>query len=174
MERAKWVAVVLALAALVATPFMAQAADESPKTMKGKMEMPAAEGKALWDYLKSINYEKKFALWPGKKKFYKGTEPHGMLLTTYVNKPALGAIKGKKATLPVGSIVVKENYMPDKKLGAYTVMYKVAGYNPEAGDWFWAKYQPDGKIEMEGKADMCIGCHAQAKGNDYLMTLPKK
>ena len=110
---------------------------------------------------------------PAKGKLYKGTEPHGALLTTYVNNPALAAIKGKKGTMPAGAIVVKENYMPDKKLAAITVMYKVAGYNPEGGDWFWAKYTPDGKVEAEGKsgmADMCIGCHGKAKGNDFLYT----
>jgi len=25
-----------------------------------------------------------------------------------------------------------------------TVMYKVEGYNPDAGDWFWVKYSPQG------------------------------
>jgi len=67
----------------------------------------------------------------------------------------------------------KGNYMPDKKLAAITVMYKVVGYNPEIGDWFWARYTPDGKVEAEGKsgmADMCIGCHGKAKGNDFLFT----
>ncbi|HAM33124.1 MAG TPA: hypothetical protein DCP41_06375 [Deltaproteobacteria bacterium] len=36
-----------------------------------------------------------------------------------------------------------------------------------------AKYTPDGKVEAEGKsgmADMCIGCHGKAKGNDFLFT----
>ncbi len=39
---------------------------------------------------------------------------------------------------------------------AITVMYKAAGFNPEVGDWFWAKFTPDGKVE--------------AKGNDFLFT----
>jgi len=30
-------------------------------------------------------------------------------------------------------------------------MYKVAGYNPGAGDWFWAKYSPQGKADKFGK-----------------------
>jgi hypothetical protein len=173
MERAKWVAVALALAVLAANPFIAQAAGESPMSTKGKMEMPATEGKALWDYLTKVKYQKSFTLWPGKGMLYKGTEPHGALLTTYVNKTALDAIKGKKGAMPAGAIVVKENYMPDKMLAAITVMYKVTGYNPEGGDWFWAKYTPDGKIEAEGKSDMagmCIGCHGKAKGNDFLFT----
>jgi hypothetical protein len=38
------------------------------------------------------------------------------------------------AALPAPAIVVKENYKSDKKLAAITVMYKVLGFNPEAGD----------------------------------------
>jgi biotin synthase len=35
-----------------------------------------------------------------------------------------------------GANAVLENYGKDKELKAITVMYKVAGYNPDAGDWF--------------------------------------
>ncbi|NNG47298.1 MAG: hypothetical protein HKM86_09345 [Deltaproteobacteria bacterium] len=135
-----------------------------------KMEKPAASGKELWDYLTKKEYAKKFSLWPGKGKLYKGREPHGALLTTYVNKKALSAIEGKKGVMTPGAIVVKENYKPDKTLAAITVMYKVDKYNPEANDWFWVKYTPDGKIQKEGKVGGCIGCHGQVKGNDYIFT----
>lgn len=157
----------LVLAAFFAAPMLSVAGE------KGTSDLPAATGQDLWSYLTKVKYQESFTLWPGKGKLYKGTEPHGALLTTYVNRSALGAIQGKKGTMPAGSIVVKENYMPDKKLAAITVMYKVAGYNPGGGDWFWAKYTPGGKIEAEGKsgmADMCIGCHGKAKGNDFLFT----
>lgn len=87
-----------------------------------------------------------------------------------MNIPAFMAIAGKKGTLPNGSMIVKENYSADKKMAAITVMFKVQAYNPEGGDWFWAKYAPDGKIEAEGKVEMCISCHGQNKSNDYIMT----
>lgn len=100
--------------------------------------------------------------------------PHGALLNLYVNDTALAAVKTKAGVMPNGSIVVKENYMPDKTLAAVTVMYKVAGYNPEANDWFWAKYSPAGEIAeggmAAGKVPMCIECHGMKKDNDYLMT----
>jgi hypothetical protein len=131
-----------------------------------------ADGKALWDYLKKENYATNWKMWPGKKALYPGREPHGAFLTTYVNKTAYDAIKGKKGQMADGSIVVKENYTADKKLAALTVIYKVKGYNPQAGDWFWAKYLPDGKVAAEGKVDACIQCHATAKANDYIATAP--
>ncbi len=139
------------------------------KKEEAAMTAPKAEGNGLWTYLKQIDYTK-LPMWPGKQALYPGTEPHGALLTTYVNKTALNDIQGKKGTLSAGSIVVKENYMPDKKLAAITVMYKVEGYNPEVGDWFWAKYTPDGKIEAEGKVVGCINCHGSKKDNDYIYT----
>ena len=137
-------------------------------------KMPAADGKALWDYLKMEKYAKNWKKLPGTKAFYAGKEPHGALLTSYVNKIAYDAIKGKKGMLPDGAIIVKENYSADKKLGALTVMYKVKGYNPQAGDWFWVKYLPDGKIAAEGKVGACINCHASAKANDYIFGAPSK
>ena len=84
------------------------------------------------------------------------------------------AIARKEGTLPDKSVIVKENYSPEKQLTAITVMWKVRGYNPAGGNWFWAKYAPDGKIEAEGKADMCITCHGKNKSNDYIMTAPLK
>jgi hypothetical protein len=137
-------------------------------------KMPEAEGKALHKYITQTNPYEKWEMWPGKEKLYKGTEPHGALLTTYVNETALKGITDKGGNLADGAIIVKENYMPDKKLAAVTVMYKKAGYNPEAGDYFWLKYTPDGKIEAEGKAPMCISCHRAAQGEDFLFTNDKK
>ncbi len=108
-------------------------------------------------------------LWPGKGKLYPGKEPHGSLLTTYVNETAYYSVKGRKG-MADGSIIVKENYTADKKLAALTVMYKIKGYNPAGGDWFWAKYGLDGKAVASGKVEACLKCHGEKKGNDFIRT----
>lgn len=142
---------------------------------------PAKMASDLWNKIQGDKYRENWKLWPGKGKFYEGTEPHGMLLTTYVNEAAYNAVEKKEKELPDGSIVIKENYMPDKTLGAITVMQKIQGYNPEAGDWFWVKFLPDGNPEMAemdgksmpvaGKFPMCIACHqASTGGIRYIMT----
>jgi len=133
--------------------------------------MPPGDATKLYDYLKQAPY-RSWKMWPGKKKLYKGTEPHGALLTTYVNEIAIKAIKSKTGILPDGSIIVKENYDQKKKLKALTVMYKIKGFSPDTGDWFWAKYSPDGKVEAEGKVKGCIDCHSKKKENDYIFTGP--
>ena len=161
MKRGLFVALIMAITLLFGTTGLGLAGGDA---------MPAAEGKAVYDYITKTNPYQSWALFPGKDKFYKGAHPHGALLTTYVNDIALKGINDKVEMLADGAIIVKENYMPDKKLGAVTVMYRVKGYNAEAGDWFWSKYSAAGMIAKEGKVAGCIGCHTAAITNDWVFT----
>jgi hypothetical protein len=137
---------------------------------KEKTSMVPASGAALWDHMKKADYAKKWKMWPGTHALYPGKSPLGAFLTTYVNGPALKAIEAKKGALPDGAIIAKQNFDKDKKYVALTVMYKVKGYDPEEGDWFWAKYSPAGKVETEGKISGCINCHSKARDNDFVFT----
>ena len=177
MNRAARILVLAAMGTLVACSAGEQAQeDEAPPAAAAATAMaatmPDTTASALWAHLEEVDYRAAWTLWPDKGELYTGQEPHGMLLTTYLNELALDALTTKAGAMPAGAIVVKENYMPDSTLAATTVMYKVEGYNPEGGDWFWLKYTPDGKIEKEGKVAGCIGCHSSAQGNDWLFTGP--
>ncbi len=80
-------------------------------------------------------------------------------------------------------VIVKINYMgdgvsveavsenPAEWLDSLIAMYKrEAGYDPEDGDWFWAKYNPDGTVQKnpagvalagrvaKGAPHGCIAC----------------
>ena len=129
-----------------------------------------AVGAPVWDYLKKEGFAKNWKMWPGTTAMYQGPEPHGAFLTTYVNDVALKSINAKKGKFSDGSMIAQENYSKDKKLKFIAVMYKVKGYNSQDGNWFWAQYKPDGRIESEGKVDECIKCHVAQKGNDYVYT----
>lgn len=131
--------------------------------------LPGPDGQALYKYITAEDSYNKWALWPGKGKLYKGTHPHGALLTTYINDNARFSIKAGEP-MSNGSLIVKENYSAEKKLAAVTVMYKIKGYNPSAGDWFWAKYGPNRNVLKEGKVQDCIKCHSAEKANDYIFT----
>lgn len=131
------------------------------------MPLPSA-GDLRNHFLGHMPY-KKWEKWPGKGEMYEGTEPHGAYLTVYVNDIAFLSIKKSKG-MDNNSIILKENYTSDKKLSQITVMYKVKGFNPEDGDWFWAKYDSNFDIIGEGKLKACIGCHGQVKSNDYIYT----
>ena len=63
----------------------------------------------------------------------------------------------------------------DKYLKAITVYY--GGQSSQTG-LFWAKYFPNGELDiipdtttrLAGEPGGCIGCHGNAKGNDYIFT----
>lgn len=123
--------------------------------------------------------------------YYVGTEPHGMILRTFVNEVVTKDLEGgnlPEGGFSSGAIIVKENHMPGEtdlsglepqapvpgfegNLAALTFMVKVPGYNPEDGDWFWAKTTPDGAIDAAGRADGCIACHRLAAQQDYVFNL---
>lgn len=131
---------------------------------------PAPTAKAVWNHLQEADYESNWSLWPGKGEFFEGQEPHGALLTNYLNPPAMRALEGDATSMPPGAIIVKHNYTPDRTLAAVTVMYKSAGFDPEHNDWFWLKRAADGTVEASGKVEGCQSCHGAASDNDYVLT----
>ncbi len=175
MNRAARILVLAAMGTLVACSAGEQAQeDEAPPAAAAATAMaatmPDTTASALWAHLEEVDYRAAWTLWPDKGELYTGQEPHGMLLTTYLNELALDALTTKAGAMPAGAIVVKENYMPDSTLAATTVMYKVEGYNADAGDWFYLKRLADGTVEASGRVAGCQGCHAQRADNDYLFT----
>ncbi len=132
--------------------------------------MPIPAGGDLRHHMAGHHNYTDWATWPGKDKQYKGTEPHGALLSTYINGIAASSIKAKKG-MANNSIIVKENYAPNGELMAVTAMYKVKGYNPAGGDWFWVKYNADlTEIFAEGQPKGCVQCHGTVEGNDHVFT----
>ena len=53
-------------------------------------------------YLGEVDYQKSWELWPGLGEKYQGGDPHGMLLTTYLNPAAVKALEDKKGVMPDG------------------------------------------------------------------------
>lgn len=129
-------------------------------------DMPPADPDALWAYITKTDPYTKWGQWPDYSGMQKSRSPHGDQNKVFVNKTGLTA---KKPPMPYGSIQVKESFDSAGKLLNITVMYKVKGYNPDAGDWFWAKYTTKGHARPFGKTRGCIACHQGAGGrNDYV------
>ncbi len=95
----------------------------------------------------------------------------GAYVVTFLNDTLSGW--DGSGVAPEGSVSVKEAY--DDELGTtltgLTVMKKIAGYDPDAGDWFWASYAPDGTVGAAGEVEMCTGCHTSAP-SDYVYADP--
>ena len=148
-----------------------QAAPESET--QAAPALPDPDAGAVWQHLVASDYTS-WSLWPGKGERYPGSEPHGMLLTTYINDLALDALTNGAGSMPVGAIIVKENFMGDGTHAATTVMYKAGGFDPAHNDWWWLKRDADGTIAAEGgpggMAQMCIACHMGKTDNDYIFT----
>lgn len=135
--------------------------------------MPKADGDKLWTYITETSSYLGWGFWPGHTELYEGKSPHGAYLRLYANPIALKAAREGKS-MPDGAIIVKENYGKDRKtLMAITPMYKVKGYNPDGGDWFWAKYGPGGNIMKAGKPKGCVSCHRVKQKSDWLFTQPR-
>ncbi len=83
---------------------------------------------------------------------YEGTEPHGAMLETFYTRADVDGHDG--------ALVVKRNYGPAGvsadavigdpagHLGAVTIMFRrEAGCDEETGNWFYAKFLPDGSLD---------------------------
>jgi len=124
----------------------------------------------FWNWLQSVQY-RNWAPLPGQTAgAYAGESPHGAQVKLFANRTAVG----DPEALPVGSVLVKENFAEDgRTLMAITVMYRSTAFDPEHGDWFWAKYEPDGQVSqmdgmsVAGRVQMCADCHGNAGGGDY-------
>ena len=138
--------------------------------MRAEENLPLTDPGELWSYITETNPYRKWGRWPGYEGIHKGKSPHGVYLKLYGNPVALNAVRTGMA-MPNGAIIVQENYGADRKtITAITPMYKVTGYNPEAGDWFWAKYASNGNVFKAGKLEECIDCHCTQEANGWLFT----
>lgn len=161
-----WIIIpLIMLGAFLVSAFTLSAPEDDP--------MPAADAEELWTFITEEKPYTEWDHWPGTEGMYEGQSPHGAYLKLYVNEISFVALAHNKKEMPQSSIIVKENYNKDKKLVAITPMYKIDGYNPEAGNWFWAKYSADGEVMASGKVESCISCHSKKKDDDYLFTLSK-
>ncbi len=133
-----------------------------------EVPLPGPNAASLYTYITAEDNYRDWSLWPGKGRKFKARAPLGVI-TTYVNENALYSIKASKKMVN-GSIIVTENYNERGKLLALFVMYKIKGYNPSAGDWYWVEYNPKGKPIVAGRVDACINCHSKKKDNDYIFT----
>ena len=116
---------------------------------------------------------------------YKGAPPHGLILELMEKNTTINGV--------TGPLVVKKNYGgngmtvadvindPSKYLEAVTIMFqREKGYDTENKDWFYAKYDPAGKLMSnpkgvklagrvaKGAPTGCIACHKPAPGGDFI------
>lgn len=129
-------------------------------------DMPSPDPESIWKYITKEKPFTEWSFWPDHQGTHASNAPHAPKHKIYVNKQALDS---EQPPMKNGSMVVKYNLSPADEIKAITLMYKVEGYNPEAGDWFWVQYSPTGEVHKAGKPKSCIGCHTKQAGNDYIL-----
>lgn len=107
---------------------------------------------------------------PDKQGIVPSSFPHGPMARIFINGQVVEALSNFTGTLSDGAIIVKENIGESEadKADALTIMWKVPGFDPENGDWFWANISPEGEVAAEGKLASCISCHNGARDNDFV------
>jgi hypothetical protein len=158
----------LAFAACAAGDEAADAVEEAaPAVEEATVTLPELSADGVWGHLTSTDYEN-WDRWPGTTDQHAGNAPHGALLTTYINDIAAEALASAASVMPLGAIVVKNNYMPDGMLAATTAMVKTEDFNPEHNNWWFLKRNADGSVDAAGRFAGCEGCHGAVAENDYL------
>lgn len=129
-------------------------------------------GAALFTRITQTDPFDQWAQFPGALGTVDSAAPHGSMARIFINAEVEAALENFSGTLPAGSIIVKENLGESStdKADAFTVMWKVSGFNPDAGDWFWANLSPEGQVNAEGALAGCISCHTAAANNDFIFT----
>ncbi|MGI6207600.1 MAG: cytochrome P460 family protein [Anaerolineae bacterium] len=168
------IALVALLSLLGSGPDAVQAQQGPTPSVPSPLEAPLNEALAirLWVQLQNANYRQEWDTIPGKGTFYQGQDPHGALLSTYLNPGLIDEIRRRPGVLPNSATLVLESYTPERTLESVAVMQKQAGYNAGHNDWFWAEYGPDGTVRSAGRVPGCIACHGGVWSNDYVYSFP--
>ena len=162
------------------------------KPPKGYFPGPDATTEEIIYYVSFLNPYKKWKVWPNDQwnRFDKpmgGENPHGKTVNLYVNdiayNYAIDTDKGNPVAdstvtpvLPVGSIIVKENFRvpfpmrpTPSDLIEVTIMFKQAEA-PGPNHWVWIKTTPNGtRIDNQGADESCFSCHAWEGNGDFML-----
>ena len=143
-------------------------------------KLPAPEASALWNHITQTDPYRSWSLYPARPHLYPSFDrglipaknPHGAYLRLYGNDIAIVSAKeAEDLPMPNGAILIMEDFAKDKTtLLSLTVMYKVEGYNPQEGDWFWASYNSHGQAAESGKVQSCMECHRAQSLHDWRYT----
>jgi hypothetical protein len=111
-----------------------------------------------------------------------GIEHGGVMIRVVANEVAAQPYLRNENPLPLGSIVIKEEYSGvdcsnDAELTRWTAMRKeMPGFDAEDGDWHWQWVEPNRAVHCDDKGCPgfpCIACHSRPEclARDYMCTV---
>lgn len=159
--------IVLAIIALVSC----NSPGEEPKL--DALTVDEIDAETLWNRISVDAPYETYEYWPGHDGVRPGQAPHGEFHEIFINRTLIEALPSAERVAPYGTIIVKRSLnAAANEVVAITVMAKVEGVNPSAGDWFWANYTQDGEVRVSGVVGGCIECHSGMSENDYVIVRP--
>ncbi len=169
----------LLLGALTLSAQTTRPAGQKPAPFGGRGDVAFAE--KLWKAMDG------YTGWKLRTGVIRGASPHGKLVRMYSTWVTVDGhayptvVKDNYGGRGMTPEKVEEN--PAAYLKSVTVMLqREPGYDPENQNWFWVKFDPDGKVAKnekgmalagrvaKGMSKGCISCHSQAEGGDYLFS----
>ncbi len=165
----RWGRVLLTGSGLLLAAAMAWAATPAPSR--------APSPKTLWIQIRFL--ERTHAVMPRSQVFQPGSrtvDPYTVDLANDLAREAILRAGGIRRVIryPGGSLVVKENYDPNRKLDGVTAMLKLPGYDPSDRNWLMAAYSPQGRVVAYGQVASCIACHAMVRRADFVFAPPPR
>ncbi len=105
---------------------------------------------------------------------------HANQIRVWVNNIGEAAYLNDENPLPVGTIVVKEEFAAgtcddDNDLEFWSVMRKeAAGFDPANNDWDFREYSAPDRSRLPTPSQTCIACHndPDCVARDYMCTVP--
>ena len=167
----------LSLMACAAIAYSQQAGSGSSRsdpTRATRPQTPEEFHDTFWRYL--VKKDAAYNTWKALEHELPKDEvenPHSTVSRTYANEVA--AKDPEK--LPLGSILVREDYDDKRKRQSVSVLYRVKDYDKEHGNWYYLRFTETGAVmkgqdtkPLAGKVASCIACHAKAGGKDFVFS----
>jgi hypothetical protein len=100
----------------------------------------------------------------------------GRYLQDWANESAVLAIANRgQPPFAVGSVIVKEKYVPGAASGTFELaalgfmVKREPGFSPSYGDWDFAYWEPKlGVLSTAEQSSYCGGCHSSAADTDFV------
>jgi hypothetical protein len=157
--------------AAVALGIMAMVAGcPAAPTPQTRRDRPMPSGAELARVIMQTDPYDQWAQFPEAQGTMASAFPHGPMARTFINGVMATALTDLAGSAPDGAIIVKEN-LGDSTAPLFnqlTLMWKVTGFNPDGGDWFWATFSTGGEVVAEGILNDCLSCHRGAESNDFI------
>ena len=178
IARSAWVAVILFTFLCGVPPRRGYPLTLAPTSAAApSIDVLKLQDKGLWTRVNAMPYHQSGAVvWLCRSPLPGEVSPHANTnIVVYVNPVGRKSMFSNSPHFPQGTVIVKEKVDGNSRVSPppvllYTVMTKrIAGYNPQVGDWEFSVISGDGKrLDATGRLENCQTCHIPQAKDDFV------